>query len=345
MTAEPFPVLRMAEVQRDLGRPLWLIESLWAVAGVGILGGHPKTGKTWLALDIALSVASATPCLDTFPVSQPGPVLLFLAEDSAENTHERVLGLCRHRGIELAALDLFLLSTPILRLNSKSDYESLIATVDRLRPRLLVLDPFVRVQTIDENSASEVSRLLADLTALKHTFDLAILLVHHTRKSGAGHPGQSLRGSGDLRAWGDTNLFLRQRRDVLQLAGEHRSAPAFEPISLDLVSEPQAHLSIVGNTQSKVELVASSLVERVIEALEQTARPLTRLALREHLRVNNQRLGDALVHLQSRGQIQRGQRGWQLAPSFCSKLMGQVQNRTPLRDTPLFSDLDLQHEP
>ncbi len=338
MTAEPFPVLRMAEAHRSLGRPRWLIESLWAASGVGILGGHPKSCKTWLALDIALSVSSGTPCLDLFPAAHPGPVLLFLAEDSAECVHDRVNGLCQHRGIDMAALDLFLLATPVLRLDSPSDYESLVATVDRLRPRLLVLDPFVRVQTIDENSASEVSRLLADLTTLKRTFDLAILLVHHTRKNGAGHPGQSLRGSGDLRAWGDTNLFLRQRRDLLQLSGEHRSAPALEPISLNLISGPTSHLAIVNQEQS--EPADASLGARIIEALEQAASPRTRLALREQLRVNNQRLGDALTQLESTGQIERGPNGWRLSPVFCSEPVGQHRNGTPLGAAPLFPDLD-----
>jgi hypothetical protein len=338
MTAEPFPVLRMAEARRSLGRPRWLIESLWAASGVGILGGHPKACKTWLALDIALSVSSGTPCLDTFPVVHPGPALLFLAEDSAECVHDRVHGLCQHRGIDMAALDLFLLTPPVLRLNSPSDYESLVATIDRLGPRLLVLDPFVRVQTIDENSASEVSRLLADLTALKRTFDLAILLVHHTRKNGAGHPGQSLRGSGDLRAWGDTNLFLRQCRDTLQLSGEHRAAPALEPINLSLISSPPSHLAIL--SLEKGEPADTSPGARVIEALEQAGSPRTRRALRELLRVNNQRLGNALTQLESTGQIERGPNGWRLSPSFRSEPMGQQRNGTPVETTPLFPDLD-----
>jgi hypothetical protein len=171
MSVEPFPVTRVAEVPCDLGRPRWLIEPLWAAAGVGVLGGQPKTCKTWMAIDIALSVASSTPCLDTFPVAYPGPVLLFLAEDSADSTYERISGICQHRCIDLDKLDLFLLTTPVLRLDSSTDYQRLVATVDSLRPRLLVLDPFVRVHSVDENSASEVSRLLADLTTLKRTYE------------------------------------------------------------------------------------------------------------------------------------------------------------------------------
>ena len=41
----------------------WLIEDLWAEEAVGIVGGEPKCCKSFLALDIAVSVASGTPCL------------------------------------------------------------------------------------------------------------------------------------------------------------------------------------------------------------------------------------------------------------------------------------------
>jgi hypothetical protein len=329
MIAEPFPVIRMAEVQQDLGRARWMVDSLWTASGAGVLGGQPKAGKTWLALDIAVSVASGTACLGVFDVPEPGPVLLYLAEDSAVSAHERVNGICTHRGLRLDDLELLLLSTPVLRLDLVAHSERLAATVDRLRPRLLILDPFVRVQSIDENSATEVSRLLAGLTALKRSFDLAILVVHHVRKNGSGHPGQALRGSGDLRAWGDSNLFLRQRGDCLQLQGEHRAAPAMDPVSLKLVTPSDGsstHFEVAQNDNPRQP--SPDLTARVVEALRDIDEPLTRAALRQTLRVNNQRLGDVLADLQRSGQLLRDRRGWRLSPSFRSLPLAEVRNGT-----------------
>ena len=48
---EPYPVIRLSKIPKD-PRPDWLIEGLWARQGVGVVGGHPKLGKTW---GIALS--------------------------------------------------------------------------------------------------------------------------------------------------------------------------------------------------------------------------------------------------------------------------------------------------
>lgn len=330
MTAEPFPVIRMAEVRRDLGRPAWLVESLWAAGGAGVLGGHPKSGKTWLALEMAVSVASGSPCLGAYPVHDAGPVLLYLAEDSAASAHERVQGICRHRGLELARLDLLLLTTPVLRLDSRVDAERLAATVAAVRPKLLVLDPFVRVHGADENSASEVSRLLATLTALKRAFDVAVLIVHHVRKNGAAHPGQALRGSGDLRAWGDSNLFLRDRAGSLELSGEHRAAPPLDAVQLELVTagDGATHLELA-SADGGEQAVSVSLDAEVVEALSRAEGSMTRTALRRQLRVNNQRLGDALTRLEEAGALRRDRDGWRLSSSFCSSSLGEERNGTP----------------
>lgn len=335
MTAEPFPVLRMAAASSSLAAPRWLIEPLWAAAGAGVLGAQPKAGKTFLALDMAVSVASGTPCLDTFRVGDPGPVLLFLAEDSAQSAYERVSSICHHRNLDLPSLDLFLLTTPVLRLDLPSDAARLAATVATVRPRLLVLDPFVRVQAIEENSASEVSRLLADLTVLKRAFDLAILLVHHVRKNGSGHPGQTLRGSGDLRAWGDSNLYLKPHGDRLELSGEHRAAPAIAPVSLKLVTNRDGscpRLAVLGEPQPQGP--PPTLLSRLRDTLERSRVPLTRTALRQLLEVNNQRLGDALTHLERSGHILRGADGWRSSTPFRSLPLGEGRNGTLTDSTP-----------
>ena len=72
---EPFPVIRLCNVPKD-DRPDWLIEGLWTRQAVGIVGGHPKLGKTWLALELALAIASGRPCLGRFAVHDRGPVLV-----------------------------------------------------------------------------------------------------------------------------------------------------------------------------------------------------------------------------------------------------------------------------
>ena len=53
------------------------IQGLWCDQTLGIFGGEPKCCKSFLALDLAVSVASGTPCLRRFAVRRTGAVLLF----------------------------------------------------------------------------------------------------------------------------------------------------------------------------------------------------------------------------------------------------------------------------
>ncbi|MFQ5601582.1 MAG: AAA family ATPase [Candidatus Krumholzibacteriia bacterium] len=316
MSEEGLPVCRVGELEEAQEKPGWLVEGLWSRTAVGFVGGVPKLGKTWLGLDLALSVATGTPCLDRFRVPEPGDVLVYLAEDHPALVRERLDGLCRHRGVELERVGVHVITAASLRLDLERDRLRLTETVRRIRPRLLLLDPLVRLHRRDENHAGDVAELLAFLRELQREHNLAIVVVHHMRKGGSGRDGQALRGSGDFHAWTDSALYLTARRDRLLLAVEHRGAPAPEPIELRLNSRPdgsRTHLEVVA-TRSRMgqPQPGVSLSARIVEVMTSTPRSLTRVDLRKRLRVNNKRLGEALDALRERGVVVRSQQGWSL---------------------------------
>jgi len=290
----------------------WLVQDLWGGAAVGVIGGSPKTCKSWLGLDFAVSVASGTPCLGRFQVTSPGPALVYLAEDALPRVRERVAHLCRHRGLSLSALNLHVITAPSVRLDRHDDRLALDQTVSDLQPRLLVLDPLVRLHHLDENSASEISGLLGFLREINRRHNLALALVHHMAKRSRKDPGQALRGSSDLHAWTDSACYLVRRSDGrLRLTVEHRAAPAPDPLLLSLAhsnGEP-LHLQIQGDDPGPLPLA-----EAVRHALRQAPEPLSRTALRRLLRVNNARLGHALLSLEQRGLACRTPSGWILPP-------------------------------
>ena len=312
--AEPLPVTRAGSLPAEPERPRWLVDGMWSAEGVGLIGGAPKCCKTWLALDLAVSVASGTDALGRFPVVTPGPVLLYGAEDGPLQLRERIEQIAEARGQLLDGLDVHLILAPSLRLDTASDRARLCATVEQHQPRLLILDPLVRLHHIDENSAAEMSALLGHLRVLQRSHGLAIILVHHLRKNAAprGHDGQSLRGSGDLHAWGDSNLYLRRRDRHLRLAIEHRAAPSPEPCRLELVTEPTAHLEVVDGDDAPQPRAAIDLAERIVQTLAAAAGAISRDDLRTVLRTRNSTLGEALVRLRSEGRIERHAGGFRL---------------------------------
>ena len=307
---DALPVVRAADIEETETRPRWLVSSLWARAGVGILGGAPKCCKSWLALEMALAVASGEPCLGVFDIGDAGGVLLYMAEDAAPVVKARLEGICRHRGLDLAALPVHLITAPALRLDRDHDQRRLRDAVAKYAPRLLVLDPFVRLHRIDENDAGQVSALLGYLRELQRAHDVAVLVVHHARKNAApGQAGQSLRGSGDFFAWADSLLLVRRHRGQLLLSVEHRAAPAPPPIGLALQGAEDPHLNVLTASDTLEGPVddnsttADSLDEGVLAALADA--PLGRADLRARLRVRNERLGEVLTRLVDTRAIRR----------------------------------------
>ena len=127
--------------------------------------------------------------------------------------------------------------------------EKLLLTIGQTAPRVLLLDPLMRLHQMDENSAADISRLLGYLRELQRQFDMAVILTHHASKRRRSQPGQSLRGSSDLRAFGDSNAYIERHGARLMLTVEHRSAKAPEPIELELAAEPDGsgiHLTVAG---------------------------------------------------------------------------------------------------
>ena len=301
-------VVRAADLSApDPAAPAWLVEHLWGSGAVGVIGGAPKSGKSWLALELAVAVASGRPCLGRFAVPLAGPVLLYAAEDTPLQVRQRIEQLCQARGAPFDTLELGLILEPSLRIDRRQDIDRLRATLALRRPRLLILDPYVRLQTADENHATEVAAILATLRDLSRTFSLALLLVHHTRKSSGDSAGQALRGSSDFHAWGDSNLYLRRRAQDLLLTIEHRAAPAPPPLSLTLARNP-LRLEI-RDAESRRPLT-TPLEERLLAALQHGPQRLEQL--RAAVGARKQSVAHALRSLEATGHVVRQTDGWHL---------------------------------
>jgi AAA domain-containing protein len=311
------PVQRASQLSTAGPQAQWLIEGLWSDQAVGILGGEPKCCKSFLALDVAVSVASGAACLRRFPVRRSGKVLLFPAEDSLAIVRQRLAGIASAAQVCFQSLPVEVITSPSLRLDTPADRQRLSNTVQNLRPILLILDPLIRLHRVDENDATQIAALLSYLRELQRQFHLAVLLVHHARKdSNSSRPGQALRGSSELHGWGDSNLYMRRRGSQLTLSTEHRAAPSQDHIPLQLSQSDQAlALSVLDHPigQSSTE---PTPVERVRQALAQLKEPILVQPLRKLCGIRTAAVCSALVELSGLGEVSRDSRGYQLKLPF-----------------------------
>lgn len=244
-----------------------------------------------------------------------GRVLLYAAEDPLHVVRRRIDGICRAAGVPIDGLDLHVITSASLRLDVEDDRRDLAETVAVIQPRLLVLDPFVRLHRIDENASGEVAPLLAYLRDLQRRHNVAVMVVHHARKGAARlRAGQALRGSSEFHAWGASNLYVRRTGEPITLAVEHRAAPSTAGIKIELRERGDAlALEVVersaedGPDEVSVadDANASEPTDRVERALAEAAGPMSVAALRAGCRVRTATLCDLLADLVRSGRARR----------------------------------------
>ena len=291
----------------------WLIDHLWTIGGVGIIGGEPKCCKSFLALSMAIAVSSGLACLGRYKVGQQGRVVLYAAEDAPHIVRGRLEGICRSNNIDLESLDIQVITVPTLRLDKTSDQEKLKNTVEKLRPQLLILDPFVRLHRIDENASGEVAAILASLRDIQRTYQTAIIVVHHSKKGGASsRAGQALRGSSEFHAWGDVNLYLRRdHNDHLFLSVEHRDAKSQTGIPIQLSEENgNIILKVTDSNLDDCPIRKISIIEKIDKIYDGQNTLLSFTEIRSKVGARAVNVGQAIKELVAGGQLEKVSGGY-----------------------------------
>lgn len=293
----------------------WLVTDLWLENAVGLIGGEPKCYKSFLALDLAVAVASGAACLRRYGVPRPGPVLLYAAEDALHIVRHRLEGICAAAGCSLQRLDLQVITVPTLRwicppIATDCNRRSSPSSPDCSSSILSCV--YIASMKMPAARSPRCWRICVSCNA-----GTSSRCSCPSREKGGGRirAGQALRGSSEFHAWGDSNLYMRRLGNDLTLTVEHRAAASMAPITLELVQREHA-LALQLRTSSKPEGPASNPIdERITQALEAAGRSLPVAELRELCRVRNATLHDRLTALTRTGQLLRDSHGYRLAPS------------------------------
>ena len=214
----------------------WQIEGIWTENAHGIIGGEPKTLKTTLALAMGMSIASGKPFLGEFPVHSPGRVLMIQEENSPGNVQDLMhkvaasYGLISEKEVTILPspegsigstivdvrfpddIPFHLLNNWHFDLDDEEHTDRLEESIDSLKPKMVILDPFEKmIGDSDLDRSHEVRRFLRGLMRLRYEYNTAIVLVHHMRKSPALRAGQRMLGTAMLHAWTSSALYVTDK--------------------------------------------------------------------------------------------------------------------------------------
>jgi hypothetical protein len=205
-TQPPLQLLSAEDIlTTDWPEPVWAIPNLLPV-GLTILAGRPKVGKSWLALQIALAVASGGHALGE-PVEQ-GPVLYLALEDPGRRLEERMTkqGWTSDLPAEFMPLDRFQRQIADLR---DGGGERLARQIELRGYRFVAIDTLSRSVYGDQNDVAEMTLALTPIQEMAHAHNCAVMLVdHHRKTTGAGPDaitdilGSTAKGAMADTAWG-----------------------------------------------------------------------------------------------------------------------------------------------
>jgi hypothetical protein len=185
--------------------PKWLIERHIPEKSVGFLYSEPGIGKSFLALDVGLSIAYGLPEWhgDAIHV-EPSASVVYIAAEGSYGFRNRIAAWRKARGFADNLSKRFYMIEQTINFMSDEDIKRLLRTLAAVnaagsRPALIVVDTVSRaLPGADENLQKDMTRFVAACDAVRDSYGCAVIGVHHAGKSGDMRGSTVLRGAGDF---------------------------------------------------------------------------------------------------------------------------------------------------
>lgn len=318
-----------------ISEPEWLIEDWWTMGSHGVIAGLPKSYKSLVSLDMAISVASETPFMGQFAVNPrgSGPVLIIQQENSLPLLRDRLFKISHSRGLQVgeatvnASSDSVVLnfppSLPILFYNDfgfdmtmPDDREAIEELIRSEGIKMVMFDPlYLMIGGADENQAKEMRPVLSWLLRLRNLYGCSVVVIHHWGKGssdrkGRGAGGTKLLGSTTIYGWLEAALYLEAKvlpDSNIQVVAERefRERLSPPPVALNL------KMGNIGDNAYKWDKIgAVGNTNRVLEAISGSGdKGLTMGEIKEVTELGQKTIRDQVEDLLTRGLIKEATEG------------------------------------
>jgi hypothetical protein len=247
----------------NMPAPSWLIEPVMPVGALVGMYGPPETYKSFIAIDIAMSVATGTSWQGK--ETQKGFVVYIGAEGGAGLGKRALAWLVTHQ-IEPQDADIAWLieSVPL-----SADSDEIVTLLGRLEdevrrePSLIIVDTMARCFDGNENETEDMGKFIAGIDILRKRFGCTVLVIHHTRLDGGRE-----RGATAFRGGVDTMIKItRDGETVAFECDKQKDAEHFDNIELEKLVVPGTDSCVMKGSNAPVE--RQSAAEAVVDILRQ----------------------------------------------------------------------------
>jgi len=282
----------------------WIVEQMVPWPGRTLVHGKGGDYKSTVFFDLAIAVASDGQLLQEFPVKVHGPVLLISTEGNIYANKDRLFDHMRPRNLEPSTVKLHY-GQESLFVDEPAEFQVLVNMIEAIKPVMVLLDPFVSFFAGDENSVTDVKKFLRRMDPLINDYELAVVVIHHSRKDG------EIRGSTALQGWTDSALKFEVAREVTlptvpepvsiltvecEKQRNGKTGKLFTAVPFVNNATGQVNFGIYKEVQAK-DVGAVYLRQAMYGLLREAIEPMTKGQLRDHFNVGPVRIKTAVDHL------------------------------------------------
>lgn len=196
--ASTFDVMKMTDYVKGYGGSgvSWLVEDWMPDHSITFLVSPPESYKTWLLLDLAVSVAANVPFLGQYRVNHPGPTLIIQQEDSHEGLTDRLALIAEQKMGAVTKLDgdewqvpmmpdipIYVHPSRKLRFDNKKVLEELEKQIEVIRPKVIMIDPLYSTTSGVDNYMADLANKMMVLKTWRDKYGCSFLISHHSKKN------------------------------------------------------------------------------------------------------------------------------------------------------------------
>lgn len=193
-----FDVMKMSDYVKGYGGEgvSWLVEDWLPDKSITFIISPPESYKTWILLDLAVSVATGLPFLGGYNINQTGPTLIIQQEDSHSGLTDRLALIVEQKlgmnpkldGNEwqvptMPDIPIYVHPSRMLRFDNKAVIEEMEKQIEILKPKVIMIDPLYSTTASTDNYMSDLANQMMVLKTWRDRYGCSFVIAHHSKKN------------------------------------------------------------------------------------------------------------------------------------------------------------------
>lgn len=285
-TVKEFNLVNFKQYIRNYGdtQYTWTVKNWLPSKTIAFMIAAPESYKTWMLLDLAVSIASGLPFIGNCKVEETGPVIIIQQEDFhgqmaqrlstiiyskiTKQNPQNILETYNDGSFSVPSYDnlpIYLHPDRELRFDNDDIMDKLEEQIAQIKPKAVLIDPLYSTVDTDDYMTKSIKDLWR-IKKMRDTYGCSFIIAHHTRKNTSGGTArEDSWGSQFLNAFLETGWQLR-RTDSENTITVRRHFKTFQGhsevfLNFDIETEkPPFKYQISEVNQDSIKVEATSLI-------------------------------------------------------------------------------------